>query len=72
MVPKEATKHSSLKTEAKYAANVTTACRVVWLRRILTDLKQEEKEATVIFCDNKSTIALSKNPISKGERSMLN
>ena len=50
-------------TEAEYAAATTTACQVVWLRRILEDLKQEHGEATVIFCDKKSTIALSKNPV---------
>ena len=49
---------------ALYTA-VTIACQAVWLRRILTDLRQEQKKATVIFCENKSTITLSKNPIQQ-------
>ncbi|XP_058004738.1 retrovirus-related Pol polyprotein from transposon RE1 isoform X1 [Hevea brasiliensis] len=39
------------------------ACQTIWLRRILGDMKLHQKEATTIFCDNQSTIAMTKNPI---------
>jgi hypothetical protein len=38
----------------------------VWLRRILQQLGQIQSKATVIFCDNSSSIKLSKNPIMHG------
>eukprot|EP01018_Ginkgo_biloba_P023529 Gb_26259 [translate_table: standard] len=46
--------------EAEYIAANATACQAIWLRRILLDLYVEQKEGTVIFCDNRSSIALSK------------
>lgn len=33
------------------------------MRRILKDLRHEQKGATTIFCDNNSAIALSKNTV---------
>eukprot|EP00253_Pinus_taeda_P022758 PITA_22758 len=42
--------------EAEYVAATT-----VWMRRMLRSLGQEQAKATVIFCDNSSAIALSKN-----------
>eukprot|EP00253_Pinus_taeda_P015387 PITA_15387 len=47
--------------EAEYVASTTPACQVVWIRRMLRSLGQEQAKATVIFCDNSSAIALSKN-----------
>lgn len=49
--------------EAEYIAATDAACEGVWLRRILKDLKFEQKEPTTIFCDNMSTIAMTKNPV---------
>ena len=53
-------------TEAEYIAATTTACQAIWLRRILCDLKEKQEEAKQMFCDNKSTIAISKNPVHQG------
>ncbi|KAL4325065.1 hypothetical protein GQ457_11G028180 [Hibiscus cannabinus] len=39
-------------SEAEYMAITSAACQAVWLRRILADMKQHQKEATTIFCDN--------------------
>lgn len=39
------------------------ACQAIWIRRILDDLKQTQVEATTIYCDNQSTIAMTKNPV---------
>ena len=53
-------------TEAEYiVANVAT-CQEIWLRRILADLCERQEDATTIFCDNISSIALSKNPLFHG------
>eukprot|EP00253_Pinus_taeda_P006250 PITA_06250 len=47
--------------EAEYVAATAAACQAVWMRRMLRSLSQEQAKATVIFCDNSSAIALSKN-----------
>nr|GEU33566.1 retrovirus-related Pol polyprotein from transposon TNT 1-94 [Tanacetum cinerariifolium] len=53
-------------TEAEYVAVTESACQVVWLRRILVDLGQEQVEATTIMCDNISAVMLARNPILHG------
>eukprot|EP00253_Pinus_taeda_P015002 PITA_15002 len=47
--------------EAEYVAATVATCQVVWMRRMLRSLCQEKVKGTVIFCDNSSAIALSKN-----------
>ena len=53
-------------TEAEFIAAALCACQCVWLRRILKHLSHCQEEATVVFCDNISTIKLSKNPVLHG------
>eukprot|EP00253_Pinus_taeda_P003521 PITA_03521 len=48
-------------TEAEYVAATAGACQAVWMRRMLRSLGQDQAKGTMIFCDNSSTIALSKN-----------
>eukprot|EP00253_Pinus_taeda_P012705 PITA_12705 len=50
-------------TEAEYVAATAATCQAVWMRRMLRSLGQEQEKATVIFCDNSSAIALSKNSV---------
>jgi hypothetical protein len=50
-------------TEAKYKSLSVATCEVVWLRRLLQDVGKEQKEPTMIKCDNQSSINLAKNPI---------
>eukprot|EP00253_Pinus_taeda_P036571 PITA_36571 len=50
-----------VKAEEEYVAATAAACQAVWMRRMLRRLGQEQAKATVIFCDNSSAIALSKN-----------
>ena len=50
-------------TEAEYISATSLACQAVWLRRLLLDIGQEQKGTTDIYYDNKSAIALIKNPI---------
>eukprot|EP00253_Pinus_taeda_P009922 PITA_09922 len=49
--------------EAKYVAATATACQAVWIRRMLRSLGQEQAKETMVFCDNSSAIALSKNSV---------
>ena len=50
-------------TEVENVAAITTACQTVWMRRTLFELQHEQDEPTQIFCENKSTIALSINHV---------
>eukprot|EP01018_Ginkgo_biloba_P011369 Gb_30477 [translate_table: standard] len=52
--------------EAEYKAATTTACEAIWLRRILSDLHEEQEGPTKKFCDNQSTIQMTKNPVLHG------
>eukprot|EP00253_Pinus_taeda_P035760 PITA_35760 len=49
--------------EAEYVAATTAVCQAVWMRRMLKSLGQEQAKTTVFFCDDGSTIALSKNSV---------
>ncbi|KAL3537425.1 hypothetical protein ACH5RR_000791 [Cinchona calisaya] len=53
-------------SEAEYVVATSSSCQCIWLRRILADLHQKQEKATEIFCDNKSTIAMTKNPAFHG------
>ncbi|TXG51085.1 hypothetical protein EZV62_023609 [Acer yangbiense] len=53
-------------TEAEFVAAASCACQVVWMRRILEKLGHTQGDSTTIFCDNSSTIKLSKNPVMHG------
>ena len=44
-------------------AATAAACQAIWMRRMLRSLCQEQAKGTVIFCDNSSAIALSKNDV---------
>eukprot|EP00252_Welwitschia_mirabilis_P001835 TRINITY_DN11789_c0_g1_i1.p1 TRINITY_DN11789_c0_g1~~TRINITY_DN11789_c0_g1_i1.p1 ORF type:complete len:135 (-),score=21.87 TRINITY_DN11789_c0_g1_i1:11-415(-) len=48
---------------AEYMAVTAVACQAIWMRKILGDIKQTQMEATTIYCDNQSTIAMAKNPV---------
>lgn len=50
-------------TEAEYIAATGATCQAIWLRRVLEDLGLKQEAPTVIYCDNKSAISLSKNPM---------
>ncbi|KAG6430109.1 hypothetical protein SASPL_108170 [Salvia splendens] len=49
--------------EAEYVAATFSVCHAAWLRSLLAELGWSQKEPTTICVDNKSTIALSKNPV---------
>ena len=49
--------------EAEYVAASSAVCHAVWLRSLLKEMKCLQKGATKLCVDNKSAIALSKNPV---------
>lgn len=53
-------------TEAEFIAGASCACQAVWLSRILGELNFPPLESTAVYCDNSSTIKLSKNPVLHG------
>ncbi|CAJ2640974.1 unnamed protein product [Trifolium pratense] len=53
-------------TEAEFVAAASCACQAVWLKKILHQLRKDQNKSTVIFCDNSSSIKVSKNPIMHG------
>jgi hypothetical protein len=48
-------------TEAEYIALTTAVKEAIWLRQLLMEWNHNQEEVK-IFCDNKSTICLTKNP----------
>lgn len=53
-------------TEAEFVVAATCACQAVWMGRILEKLNHVQDGCTTVFCDNSSTIKLSKNPVMHG------
>ncbi|KAL0373689.1 UNVERIFIED_CONTAM: Retrovirus-related Pol polyprotein from transposon RE1 [Sesamum radiatum] len=49
--------------KAEYIAAAATSNQATWLRRILEDMGEKQEEPTTIYCDNKSAIAITKNPV---------
>lgn len=47
--------------EDEYIAISSVACQCLWLRKLLGDCGIEGKDATEIWCDNKSAIAIARN-----------
>ncbi|CAI7729180.1 unnamed protein product [Closterium sp. NIES-53] len=52
--------------ETEYMALHHGAKEVVWLRRLLEEIRVCQKEPTVILCDNKSAVKLAKNACLHG------
>jgi hypothetical protein len=49
--------------ESEYIALCTCAKQVVWMRRLLSELRLDQKNATVIYCDNDAARQLTENPV---------
>eukprot|EP00253_Pinus_taeda_P021917 PITA_21917 len=54
---------SSSLAEAEYQVVCVTTCEAIWLRILLHDAGEEKKYATMIKCDNQSSIKLANNPV---------
>lgn len=53
-------------SEAEYGAASAASRQALWLRKLLADFDFVQSEATEIFCDNRSAIAMAKNPAFHG------
>lgn len=53
-------------TKAEYIATTLASCQMVCLRRILSDCGRKFDKASVLWCDNQSTIAVAKNSALHG------
>jgi hypothetical protein len=49
--------------EAENIAAYVAAKQLIWLRKMLSDLDCNHQNSTVLFCDNTSAIAISKNSV---------
>ena len=49
--------------EAEYVVATSGGCHAIWLKSFLKELQMFQEEAMKIFVDNKSALALAKNPI---------
>ena len=58
--------------EAEYISAAAAANQAIWLRKLLTDLGQNQADATVIWVDNKSAIAIAKNHVQHGRTKHIN
>lgn len=53
-------------SEAEYVVVRSSACKALWLIRLLEDLGQPQEGATKKLCDNRAAIAMTKNPTFHG------
>ena len=49
--------------ETKYIAASKASQEALWIRRLLEDTCHQQAHPTTIFCDNQSSIKLTKNPV---------
>lgn len=49
--------------EAEYIAACSAVNQAIWLRKIFSDIGEPQGGACTIYCDNKSAIAISNNPV---------
>nr|GEY71424.1 ribonuclease H-like domain, reverse transcriptase, RNA-dependent DNA polymerase [Tanacetum cinerariifolium] len=52
--------------ESEFVAATAAATQALWLKRLLSKLTHSQEEKVTIQVDNKSTIALTKNPVFHG------
>nr|GFB61098.1 ribonuclease H-like domain, reverse transcriptase, RNA-dependent DNA polymerase [Tanacetum cinerariifolium] len=53
-------------SESEFIATTAAATQALWLQRLLSKLTHSEEEKVTIMVDNKSAIALMKNPVVHG------
>nr|GEX33399.1 putative reverse transcriptase domain-containing protein [Tanacetum cinerariifolium] len=69
----EATQYQKVQTtmalslyKAEFIAATAAVCQAIWLRELLAEVTGLERQKVIIRVDNKSAIALSKNPVFHG------
>jgi hypothetical protein len=58
--------------EAEYVAATSSVCHAIWLRKLLKELHMRQEDAMAIFLDNKSALALAKNPVFHDRNKHIN
>ncbi|KAD6796495.1 hypothetical protein E3N88_07391 [Mikania micrantha] len=58
--------------EAEFMAATAAACQAIWLRGLLAEITGEKEQQILIKVDNKSAIALMKNPVFHGRSKHIN
>ncbi|KAJ0579640.1 putative RNA-directed DNA polymerase [Helianthus annuus] len=53
--------------EVEYKALSLTGCQTIWIKGILDELQGKVEYPIPIYCDNKSTICLAKDPVYHGK-----
>ena len=49
--------------KVEYVAVANKCNQVIWMKKMLKDIRIEISEHFVIYCDNTSTVNMSKNPV---------
>lgn len=49
--------------EAEYRAMAHGLCEVLWIKRLLKELKIKYEAPIQLYCDNQSTISIANNPV---------
>ncbi|CAI7845165.1 unnamed protein product [Closterium sp. NIES-54] len=52
--------------ESEYMAHFRAVREIVWQRRLLAELREEQQGPTPLYCDSQGAIALAKNPVLHG------
>ena len=52
--------------ETEFMAATAAACQALWLRSLLSEVTGAEQKSVTLYVDNKSAIALMKNPVFHG------
>ncbi|KAL9420128.1 hypothetical protein AB3S75_037830 [Citrus x aurantiifolia] len=50
-------------TEAEFRAMANGVCEVLWIKRVLGELRLDIEAPMRLFCDNKSAISIANNPV---------
>lgn len=58
--------------EAEFMTATSAACQAIWLRGLLAEITGRQEEQVVIYVENKSAIALMKNPVFHGRSKHIN
>lgn len=69
---KEARTVALLSSEAEYTAATSATRQALWLRKLLANFNYEQNKVTKILCDNRSAIAMARNPVFHGRTKHIN
>ncbi|BBG93340.1 hypothetical protein Prudu_001319 [Prunus dulcis] len=49
--------------EAEFIGTTKGICKLIWLKRLLTELEYRSTSVMNLFCDNNAAIAITQNPV---------